>query len=151
MNFDRCAACKYSRRKCHSNCIFYPYFPFNNPQRFACVHRIYGSSNVGKILQKLPVHLRAKAVDCMYIEAKCRIEDPVYGSVQIISQLHHQIFMTKMELAKTIAQIALGNNFSRVQETQIPRDNDHMLETSEANFNFFEVEQINNTSNLNFK
>ena len=56
MNFDRCAACKYSRRKCHSNCIFYPYFPFNNTQRFACVHRIYGASNVGKMLQVITIY-----------------------------------------------------------------------------------------------
>lgn len=47
----RCAACKYLRRRCPSHCIFSPYFPPNDPQRFACVHRIYGASNVGKMLQ----------------------------------------------------------------------------------------------------
>lgn len=48
---SRCAACKYLRRRCASDCIFSPYFPPNNPQRFASVHRIYGASNVGKMLQ----------------------------------------------------------------------------------------------------
>ncbi|PQM34376.1 serine/arginine-rich splicing factor RS41 isoform X1 [Prunus yedoensis var. nudiflora] len=47
----RCAACKYLRRRCPSDCIFFPYFPPNNPERFASVHRIYGASNVAKMLQ----------------------------------------------------------------------------------------------------
>ena len=49
----RCAACKYLRRICPSDCIFSPYFPSNNPRRFACVHRIHGASNVAKMLQVL--------------------------------------------------------------------------------------------------
>jgi hypothetical protein len=36
-----------------SDCIFSPYFPANDPQRFAYVHKIYGGSNVGKMLQVL--------------------------------------------------------------------------------------------------
>lgn len=47
----RCAACRYLRRRCPSDCIFAPYFPPNNPQRFASVHRIYGASNVARMLQ----------------------------------------------------------------------------------------------------
>jgi len=47
----RCAACKNQRRRCPSDCIFSPYFPANDPQRFASVHKIYGGSNVGKMLQ----------------------------------------------------------------------------------------------------
>lgn len=47
----RCAACKYLRRRCPKDCIFSPYFPPNNPHRFASVHRIFGASNVGKMLQ----------------------------------------------------------------------------------------------------
>ncbi|KAH7521483.1 hypothetical protein FEM48_Zijuj07G0038400 [Ziziphus jujuba var. spinosa] len=30
--------------------IFSPYFPSNNLERFACVHRLYGASNAGKML-----------------------------------------------------------------------------------------------------
>jgi len=47
----RCAACKNQRRRCPSDCIFSPYFPANDPQRFVSVHKIYGGSNVGKMLQ----------------------------------------------------------------------------------------------------
>jgi len=51
MNPKRCAACKYLRRRCPKDCVFSPYFPPNDPQKFACVHRIYGAGNVSKMLQ----------------------------------------------------------------------------------------------------
>ena len=51
MTSTRCAVCKYFRRRCPSNCIFAPYFPPDNPQRFTCVRRIYGASNIGKMLE----------------------------------------------------------------------------------------------------
>ncbi|CAH1417123.1 unnamed protein product [Lactuca virosa] len=63
MSSNRCAVCKYFRRRCPSNCIFSPYFPPNNPQRFTCVHRIYGASNIGKMLEELAVEDRAIAVE----------------------------------------------------------------------------------------
>lgn len=56
MMSGRCAACKNQRRRCPSDCIFSPYFPANDPQRFASVHKIYGGSNVGKMLQVFYIH-----------------------------------------------------------------------------------------------
>ncbi|XP_062158816.1 LOB domain-containing protein 24-like [Alnus glutinosa] len=122
----RCAACKYLRRRCHSDCIFSLYFPPNDPQRFASVHKIYGASNVAKILQQLPLTLRAQAAETLYFEAKCRIEDPVYGCVGIISQLYQQLHNGESELAKTQAEIAFLNCNPQVQ----PID-----EANSSNFN----------------
>ncbi|XP_054785966.1 LOB domain-containing protein 23-like [Prosopis cineraria] len=103
----RCAACRNQRRRCHSNCIFSPYFPANDPQRFAYVHRIYGGSRVGRILQQIPSSRRAEAADALYFEAECRIEDPVCGCVKIISELWQQIHNTEIELARVQALVAL--------------------------------------------
>ncbi|KAJ6410744.1 hypothetical protein OIU84_007491 [Salix udensis] len=95
-------SCKYLRRRCPSDCIFSPYFPSHNPQRFACVHRIHGACNVAKMLQQLPAeHLRAEAANSLYYEAQCRTRDPVYGCVGIISSLHQQIHSVESQLAKT--------------------------------------------------
>ncbi|GMY07080.1 LOB domain-containing protein 24-like [Fagus crenata] len=135
----RCAACKYLRRRCPSDCIFSPYFPPNDPQRFECVHKIYGASNVGKMLQKLPPHLRSQAADTLYFEAQCRNQDPVYGCVGIVSQLHQQITIAESQLAKTQAEIAFLN--SNAQEAQVQQ-----LEVN-SNFNHLLPEQIN-TSDL---
>ncbi|GLU21042.1 hypothetical protein SLE2022_372070 [Rubroshorea leprosula] len=115
---SRCAACKYLRRRCPSDCIFSPYFPPNDPQRFACIHRIYGASNVARMLQQLPENQRASAVDCLYYEAQCRVQDPVYGCVGLVSLLYQQIHDAETEIAKTQAQIALIID-SNTQEQQV--------------------------------
>lgn len=49
-----CAACKLLRRRCAQDCVFAPYFPADEPQKFANVHKVFGASNVNKMLQ---VHL----------------------------------------------------------------------------------------------
>ncbi|XP_057730680.1 LOB domain-containing protein 36-like [Arachis stenosperma] len=74
-----CAACKFLRRKCTPECIFAPYFPANNPQLFEYVHRVFGASNVGKILNELPPSQREEAVKSLAFEAEARLCDPVYG------------------------------------------------------------------------
>ncbi|KAK3002971.1 hypothetical protein RJ639_018993 [Escallonia herrerae] len=99
----RCAACKYPRRRCASDCIFSPYFTPNNPQRFACVHRIYGASNIGKMLQQLPIHRRAEAADCLCYEAQCRMKD-------------REIHDAQSQLAIAQAEIAFLNASSAQEE-----------------------------------
>lgn len=46
-----CASCKLLRRRCAKDCIFAPYFPSDDPQKFAIVHKVFGASNVSKMLQ----------------------------------------------------------------------------------------------------
>lgn len=46
-----CAGCKLLRRKCVKDCVFAPYFPAKEPYKFAIVHKIFGASNVNKMLQ----------------------------------------------------------------------------------------------------
>lgn len=53
------------------------------------------------------MHLRGDAVDSLYYEAKCRIQDPVYGCAGIISSLHRQIQIAQSQLAKAQAEIAI--------------------------------------------
>ncbi|KAM3291668.1 hypothetical protein P3S67_019957 [Capsicum chacoense] len=107
MTYNRCAACKQLRRKCPSDCIFLPYFPSNNPQRFSYVHRIYGASNVGKMLQQVEEHERRDVANSLYYEAYWRIKDPIYGCVWIITALHEEIYHVQSQLAILQAQIDL--------------------------------------------
>ncbi|XP_059669355.1 LOB domain-containing protein 24-like [Cornus florida] len=100
MTSTRCAACKYLRRRCPSDCIFSPYFPSNDPQRFACVHNYYGASNIAKMIKRVPVDLRGEVADSLHYEAQCRVRDPVYGCVGIIYSL-------QIQLAKAEAEVAL--------------------------------------------
>ncbi|KAF6161750.1 hypothetical protein GIB67_013827 [Kingdonia uniflora] len=115
-NPKRCAACKSLRRRCSKDCVLAPYFPSNDPQRFAYVHRIFGASNISRMLMQIPVDQRAEAADSMSFEAKSRVKDPVYGCVAVIGQLYQQISAVQRELAKTQGQLAI---YTAQQEQQM--------------------------------
>ena len=104
-----CAACKLQRRKCTQECIYAPYFPPDQPQKFAYVHRVFGASNVAKLLVDLNAAHREDAVNSLAYEAEARLRDPVYGCVGLISflqqnlkQIQLDLFAAKKELAAYI-------------------------------------------------
>ncbi|KAL7094529.1 hypothetical protein ACP275_11G109300 [Erythranthe tilingii] len=96
-----CAACKCLRRKCVNDCIFAPYFPPNDPQKFTNVHKVFGASNVSKILQELHPQKREDAVKSLVFEAECRLQDQVYGCVK-------HIYFLQETMKKIINQIQSG-------------------------------------------
>lgn len=93
-----CAACKFLRRKCMPECVFAPYFPPDQPQKFANVHRVYGASNVAKILNELNAAHREDAVTSLAYEAEARLRDPVYGCVGFISILQNRLKQVQTDL-----------------------------------------------------
>uniref|UniRef100_A0A0E0CCL8 LOB domain-containing protein n=1 Tax=Oryza meridionalis TaxID=40149 RepID=A0A0E0CCL8_9ORYZ len=76
-----CASCKLLRRRCTKDCIFAPFFPADDPHKFAIVHKVFGASNVSKMLQELPAQQQGDAVSSLVYEANDRMRDPVYGCV----------------------------------------------------------------------
>ncbi|KAK6232075.1 hypothetical protein SCA6_002148 [Theobroma cacao] len=94
-----CAACKFLRRKCQPECVFAPYFPPDQPQKFANVHKVFGASNVTKLLNELHPSQREDAVNSLAYEADMRLRDPVYGCVGVISLLQHQLRQLQMDLS----------------------------------------------------
>ncbi|KAK6924083.1 Lateral organ boundaries, LOB [Dillenia turbinata] len=109
-----CAACKLQRRKCTQECIFAPYFPPEEPQKFACIHKVFGASNVSKLLNELNVAHRKDAVDSLAYEAEARLRDPVYGCVgcitilkQKLQQVQNDLDIAKRELATYIGPAAM--------------------------------------------
>ncbi|KAH7855367.1 hypothetical protein Vadar_024103 [Vaccinium darrowii] len=100
-----CASCKLLRRRCAKECIFAPYFPSDDPHKFAMVHKVFGASNVSKMLQELPVQQRGDAVNSLVYEANARVRDPVYGCVGAISYLQTQVSQLQMQLAVAQAEI----------------------------------------------
>ncbi|KAK7271654.1 hypothetical protein RJT34_27732 [Clitoria ternatea] len=100
-----CAACKFLRRKCLPDCIFAAYFPPEEPQKFANVHKIFGASNVSKLLNEVLPHQREDTVNSLAYEAEARIKDPVYGCVGAISVLQKQVIKLQKELDATNADL----------------------------------------------
>ncbi|XP_042020784.1 LOB domain-containing protein 4-like [Salvia splendens] len=107
-----CAACKLLRRRCSRDCVFAPYFPAEEPGKFAGVHKVFGASNVSKMLQELAEEHRGDAVSSMVYEANARMRDPVYGCVGAISYLQQQIDGLRQQLALTQAEML----YLRVQQ-----------------------------------
>ncbi|GJU98176.1 lateral organ boundaries-like protein [Tanacetum coccineum] len=100
-----CAACKFLRRKCIPGCVFAPYFPPEDPQKFMNVHKIFGASNVTKLMNDVLPHQREDVVSSLAYEAEARIRDPVNGCVGIISYLQRQIDRLQKDLDATNADL----------------------------------------------
>ncbi|CAK9314676.1 unnamed protein product [Citrullus colocynthis] len=105
ISLSPCAACKLLRRRCAQDCVFAPYFPADEPHKFASVHKVFGASNVNKMLQELPEQQRSDAVSSMVYEANARVRDPVYGCVGAISSLQQQIDLLQTQLAIAQAEV----------------------------------------------
>ncbi|OIT33242.1 PREDICTED: LOB domain-containing protein 30-like [Nicotiana attenuata] len=102
-----CGACKFLRRKCVAGCIFAPYFDSEQgAAHFAAVHKVFGASNVSKLLLHIPVHKRLDAVVTICYEAQARLRDPVYGCVAHIFALQQQVVNLQAELSYLQAHLA---------------------------------------------
>ncbi|XP_077226188.1 LOB domain-containing protein 29-like [Tasmannia lanceolata] len=94
-----CGACKFLRRKCVKGCVFAPYFCHEEgATHFASIHKVFGASNVSKLLMHLPVHERLEAAVTISYEAQARIQDPIYGCVSHIFALQKQVINLQAQL-----------------------------------------------------
>ncbi|XP_020262024.1 LOB domain-containing protein 6-like isoform X1 [Asparagus officinalis] len=128
MTSSPCAACKFLRRKCQPDCVFAPYFPPDNPQKFVNVHKVFGASNVTKILNDLDRDQREDAVNSLAYEADMRLKDPVYGCVGIISILQHQLRQLQLDLTLAKAELSKYQN----QNITSPSNYPHFLMSRES-------------------
>ncbi|KAF8392234.1 hypothetical protein HHK36_022576 [Tetracentron sinense] len=110
-----CGACKFLRRKCVRGCVFAPYFCHEEgATHFAAIHKVFGASNVSKLLEHLPVTDRCEAAVTISYEAQARLQDPIYGCVSHIFALQQQVVNLQAQLAYLKAQAAqsLVNGFT---------------------------------------
>ncbi|KAK7267014.1 hypothetical protein RIF29_19678 [Crotalaria pallida] len=101
-----CGACKFLRRKCIAGCIFAPHFGSDQgAARFAAVHKVFGASNVSKLLSNIPESRRSEAAATVSYEAQARLADPVYGCVSSIFALQQQVASLQAEIVMTQTQL----------------------------------------------
>ncbi|XP_059298387.1 LOB domain-containing protein 33-like [Lycium ferocissimum] len=136
-----CGACKFLRRRCSNECIFAPYFCYEEAaNHFAAVHKVFGTSNVSKLLFHLPMHCRGEAAMTISYEALARMHDPIYGCVGHIFALQHQV-------ASLIEEIEIMENQIATCPAEVPMQNNiHTLQYSlECNNMNLENNQVNHS------
>ncbi|KAI3713235.1 hypothetical protein L1987_71809 [Smallanthus sonchifolius] len=136
-----CAACKFLRRKCIQGCVFSPYFPPEDPIKFTNVHKIFGASNVSKLLNEIVPHQREDAVNSLAYEAEARLKDPVYGCVGAISVLQRQVLRLQKELDATNADLIRFSSNQNMMLTipqtsgNYPQNHPHVLPPNYSSWN----------------
>ncbi|XP_022715160.1 LOB domain-containing protein 22 [Durio zibethinus] len=102
-----CAACKYQRRKCTPDCILAPYFPHDRQRQFQNAHKLFGVSNINKIIKNLNPPEKDIAMRTIVFQSDARASDPVGGCYRIIQELQRQIEYSQAELDLVFHQLAI--------------------------------------------
>uniref|UniRef100_A0A804R7C6 LOB domain-containing protein n=1 Tax=Zea mays TaxID=4577 RepID=A0A804R7C6_MAIZE len=75
--------------------------------KFAHAHRVFGTSNVIKILNDLqPYYQREDAVNSLIYEADMRVRNPVYGCIGVVSILQHCLLRLKKALERASLELS---------------------------------------------
>lgn len=98
VNHAACASCKHQRKKCDQSCELAPFFPASRNGEFQNAQRLYGVSNIQKIIASVEPHRRHDAAESILIEANARRSDPVNGSLSISRYIESQILFYQNQL-----------------------------------------------------
>ncbi|XP_021808836.1 LOB domain-containing protein 14-like isoform X1 [Prunus avium] len=142
-----CGACKFLRRKCVTGCIFAPHFCYEEGDvDFSAIHKVFGASNVSRLLVHLPLSDRCKAAMSISYEAQARIQDPIYGCVSHIFALQQQVVNLQAQLAflKDQAAQSFVNGSAVANPNQAAQSWFHELENSSNYMPQFNSTHINN-------
>ncbi|KAK8692931.1 hypothetical protein V6N13_070534 [Hibiscus sabdariffa] len=114
-----CAACKYQRRKCIPECLLAPYFPADQTKVFQNAHKLFGVSNIVKILRGLDPSQHAEAMRSIKYQANVRDRFPVYGCLGVINHLNYQIQLLEDEFHAVLAQLEMCRQYHHQNQHQI--------------------------------
>ncbi|XP_061371681.1 LOB domain-containing protein 20-like [Gastrolobium bilobum] len=144
-----CGACKFLRRKCIEGCIFAPYFSSDQgAAKFAAVHKVFGASNVSKLLLSVPVNHRHEAAETISYEAQERLSDPVYGCVSTIIALQQQVASLQAEVTMMRTHV-INSRFghsSALQQQQQQLNMNVGLQPAYYNNSFASINHMNPSS-----
>ncbi|KAI3951281.1 hypothetical protein MKW92_035512 [Papaver armeniacum] len=130
-----CGACKFLRRKCVRGCVFAPYFCHEQGAiHFAAIHKVFGASNVSKLLSHLPLGDRCEAAVTISYEAQARIQDPVYGCVSHIFALQQQVMSLQEQITTLRAQQASQGFVNGGNNTTSTNDHVHLHDKHNKSF-----------------
>ncbi|CAK7323985.1 unnamed protein product [Dovyalis caffra] len=79
------------------DCVLAPYFPAERTQEFQAVHKVFGVSNVVKIVKEVNEERRKETADSLVWEAACRQDDPVLGCYGKYKKIKEELDLLKMQ------------------------------------------------------
>ncbi|KAJ0971350.1 hypothetical protein J5N97_019309 [Dioscorea zingiberensis] len=107
-----CAACKYQRRKCNPDCTLAPYFPADSQRQFLNAHRLFGVSNILRIIRGLDPVRRSEAMRSIIFQSNARALDPVGGCYRIIVDLEQHLQLLSTELSLILHHLSIFRSHS---------------------------------------
>jgi len=111
-----CAACKYQRRKCSSECPLAPYFPADKPKMFSNAHRLFGVSNIQRILKEIKDDdQKDVAMRSIIVESDIRAKSPVHGCLGVIMDYGDMLKQSMEELNHVKTLLAYCNDLQQKQ------------------------------------
>ncbi|KAF9672409.1 hypothetical protein SADUNF_Sadunf11G0038700 [Salix dunnii] len=129
-NANKCASCRHQRRRCPTDCIFRPYFPLRKQVEFESARRIFGVSNMERMLRNLGVQDRAKSVESMIWEATCWSKDSINGPLGCLKRLIDSERQAKQEnqlLRKQLYSLSQSGRSTQIDEKQQNQTTEQML------------------------
>ncbi|XP_062017478.1 LOB domain-containing protein 22-like [Rosa rugosa] len=117
-----CASCKHQRKKCDSNCELAPYFPANKYHEFQNAHKLFGVSNILKIIASIEPHKRKAAAESILFEGNAWKSDPVHGCLGVIKDLTAQMSFHEKQLSVVNQHLAFHKEQQKKKQEQDQSD-----------------------------
>lgn len=115
-NPSACSSCKHQRKKCDQNCELAPYFPASRYHEFQNAHRIFGVSNILKIMNAVEPSQRQATAESILMEGNARRNDPVNGCLGIISNLKSQVEFYEKQLNIVNQHLAIYRGREKLEQ-----------------------------------
>ncbi|KAL8139290.1 hypothetical protein V2J09_005311 [Rumex salicifolius] len=138
-----CAACKYQRRKCAPDCILAPYFPHDKQPQFLNAHKLFGVSNITKIIRDLDQRDKDMAMATIIFQSDMRARDPVSGCYGIVRALHYQTEYVKNELEFVRHQITVCRAHQAAYQQQLQISDDKSIKNDPTTLSYEILQEFN--------
>ncbi|KAL8242714.1 hypothetical protein R6Q59_013016 [Mikania micrantha] len=111
----------------HRTAFLAPYFPHDRQRQFQNAHKLFGVSNITKIIRNLDRPQKDEAMRTIIYQSDVRSIDPVGGCYRIIRELQRQIEISCAELEFVLQQLALYRTLNMQNNNQNHQQFNHDL------------------------
>ncbi|KAH7682210.1 Lateral organ boundaries LOB domain-containing protein [Dioscorea alata] len=120
-----CASCKHQRKRCSKDCTLAPYFPAEKAKQFNAVQKVFGVSNITKMIKEISnPEDRHRTVEALIWEAECRMVDSVLGAYG----QYQKVYEKKKKLEEFINTAQFSCYFTQNNSVQNNNINHHHLQ-----------------------